>query len=254
MPAIFFGHGSPMNVIEDNRFTQKWETLANEFPRPNAIVSISAHWETSGTFVTATENPQTIHDFGGFPNELYDAKYPAPGNPKLAEIIIDSVTSTKINKDLKWGLDHGTWSILSKMYPKADIPVLQLSIDYTKPFEFHYKLGKELKFLRENGILLIGSGNIVHNLRLLNWQMPNAGYDWAIEANDNVKSFVINNDVNSLIGNGLTGKDIKLAIPTPEHYIPLLYILATKSENEQIEFFNDEPVYGSLTMTSFIIK
>ncbi|MDP4271308.1 MAG: 4,5-DOPA dioxygenase extradiol [Bacteroidota bacterium] len=250
MPMLFVGHGSPMNAIEENEFVTGWRSQAATLPRPSAILCISAHWETRGTYVTAMAKPQTIHDFGGFPCELYQVQYPAPGNPGLANEVTKLITGTPVFPDEKWGLDHGTWSVIKHFYPEADIPVVQLSINYLMSPRHHYELAKELAILRSKGVLIVGSGNIVHNLRVLNWSNPNEGYDWAINANEKVKSLILKNDYTSLIDYTSLGNDVKMAIPTAEHFLPLLYILGLKKENEELSFFNDKAVYGSLTMTS----
>ena len=252
MPTLFLGHGSPMNAIEENEFVRSFRALGKELIKPTAILCISAHWETKGTFVTAMEHPPTIHDFGGFPKALFDVQYPAPGSPTLASEIKDTVKTTTVGLDDKWGLDHGAWSVIKHLYPLADIPVLQLSIDYTKPPEYHYSLASELKSLRDKGVLIIGSGNLVHNLGLVDWRRLNESFafDWAEEASEKIKSFIINDDHNNLIRFGSQGKAFNLAIPTPEHFMPLLYVLSLKDKNDKISFFNDKPVAGSLTMTS----
>jgi len=252
MPVLFLGHGSPMNAIEENEFVASFRQLGKELVRPNAILCISAHWETKGTYVTAMQTPPTIHDFGGFPQALFEVQYPAPGSPELAQETKNIVTKTEVGLDDKWGLDHGAWSVIKHLYPNADIPVIQMSIDYTQPGSHHYELAKELNSLRHKGILIIGSGNMVHNLRKVAWNKLNEEYafDWAIEANDKMKSYILSGDHQNLINFKSQGKAFDLAIPTPEHYMPLLYTLALKEENENITLFNDKPVGGSLTMTS----
>ena len=257
MPVLFVGHGSPMNAIEENEFVQGWRKVAKTLPKPNAILCVSAHWETRGTSVTVMKKPKTIHDFGGFPQELFDVQYPAPGSPELAEEARRSIKKTEIGLDEKWGLDHGCWSVLRRMFPAANIPVIQMSLDYSQPAQYHYELAEELSPLRKKGILIIGSGNMVHNLRLINWDKmnePGFGYDWAIEANEKMKKYILSNDHQSLINYRAQDKAFNLAIPTPEHFLPLLYALALKEENEKIEIFNDKPVMGSLTMTSLKIN
>jgi len=257
MPVLFIGHGSPMNAIEENEFVQGWRGVAQTIPKPNAILCISAHWETRGTSVTFMERPETIHDFGGFPRELFKVQYPAPGSPELAQEVRSIIKKTDTGLDEKWGLDHGCWSVLLRMFPAADIPVIQMSLDYSRPAQYHYDLAEELSTLRKKGILIIGSGNLVHNLRLINWENmnePGFGYAWAIEANDKMKKFILSNDHQSLINYREQGKAFNLAIPTPEHFLPLLYILALKGGNEKVEIFNDKPVMGSLTMTSLKIS
>jgi len=254
MPVLFVGHGSPMNAIEENEFSKKWQSLGKSLPIPQAILCISAHWETKGTYVTAMQKPKTIHDFGGFPRALFDTQYPAPGLPELEKELKAIVKSTSVKPDIEWGLDHGAWSVLNQMYPKADIPVVELSLDYTKSADFHYALGKELKALRNKGVLIIGSGNMIHNLGMLNWQQPDSGYDWAQELNQTLKSKILNGNHTNLIQyHQLTGKPA-LAIPTPEHYLPLLYILGLQEKNEQPNFFNDRLQMGSVSMTSILFE
>ncbi len=253
LPALFVGHGSPMNAIEDNEFSQTWSKFGREIPKPKAVLVISAHWLTNGTFVTAMEQPRTIHDFGGFPQELFDVQYPAKGSPELATETAKLITSTNVGLDHEWGLDHGTWSIVKHMYPDANIPVLQLSIDYNKPAQYHYDLAQQLKSLRSKGVLLIGSGNMVHNLRMVAWdklQEAEYGFDWAIEMNSIFKDKISNRDFNSLIHYEKLGAAAKLAIPTPDHYYPLIYSLALQDKEDEITFFNDKLVGGSLNMTS----
>ncbi len=252
-PVLFIGHGSPMNGIENNAFSQTWAKFGAEIPKPKAVLVISAHWLTKGSHITAMTNPKTIHDFGGFPQALFDVNYPAPGNPDLAKFTSQLVTSTNVGLDHDWGLDHGTWSVVRHMYPNADIPVLQFSIDYSKPPQYHYDLAKQLKSLRKKGVLIIGSGNMVHNLRMVAWDKLNDtefGFDWAIEMNSVFKEKIGNNDFKSLIDYEKLNPAAKLAIPTPDHYYPLLYSLALHDNKEEINFFNDKTVGGSLTMTS----
>ena len=253
MPVLFVGHGSPMNGIEDNEFSERWIRMAKEIPTPAAVLVISAHWFTNGTRVTAMDFPETIHDFGGFPQALFDVQYPAPGNPALAAETTQLLHSAHVELDHDWGLDHGAWSVVRRMYPEATIPVLQLSIDYTKPPQYHYDLAKELYSLRKKGVLIMGSGNMVHNLRMISWQnMNNAGfgYDWALTMNDNFKQIITSGDYDPLINYETLGAEARLAIPTPEHYLPLLYSLGLKNDKDEISFFNDKAVAGSLTMTS----
>ena len=252
MPGLFLGHGSPMNAIEENEFVSAFKKLGEVLVRPNAILCISAHWETKGTFVTAMQKPPTIHDFGGFPQTLFEVQYPAPGSPELALQTKNSITKTEVVLDNKWGLDHGAWSVIKHLYPKADIPVIQMSIDYSQPGKYHYELAKEIRILREKGVLIIGSGNMVHNLRLVAWKKLNEqfAFDWATEANEEMKSYILSGDHQKLIDFKSQGKAFDLAIPTPEHYLPLLYTLALKEKNEKIIVFNDKPVAGSLSMTS----
>lgn len=255
MPVLFLGHGSPMNAIEENEFVAGFRNIAKGIPKPNAILCISAHWETKGTFVTAMENPTTIHDFGGFPKALFDVQYPAPGSPELAKETKALITNTEVGLDDKWGLDHGAWSVIKHLYPKADIPVIQLSLDYTQTPQYHYELAQQINSLRNKGVLIIGSGNIVHNLRKVEWRRLNDtfGFDWAIEANEKMKEFILKGNHKQLINFRSQGKAFDLAIPTPEHYLPLLYSLALQDKNEEVRLFNDKPVAGSLTMTSLKI-
>ncbi len=255
MPVLFVGHGSPMNAIEENEFVVGFRDIAKAIPKPSAVLCISAHWETKGTFVTAMNSPRTIHDFSGFPQELYIVQYPAPGNPALAKEIISLIQKTKANLDYQWGLDHGCWIVLKHFYPKADVPIVQLSLDYSESAQFHYDLAKELVSLRKRGVLIVGSGNMVHNLGLITWEHFGSGYgyDWAIEANEKMKNFILTNNNQALINYESQGRAFDLAIPTPEHYLPLLCALALKDEDEKIILFNDKPVAGSLTMTSLKI-
>lgn len=252
MPVLFLGHGSPMNAIEENEFVTGFRNVAKDIPKPSAILCISAHWETKGTFVTAMQHPATIHDFGGFPKELFAVQYPAPGSPDLAKETKSLITKTDVGLDEKWGLDHGAWSVLKHLYPDADIPVIQMSIDYSQNSQYHYELAQQIKSLRERGVLVVGSGNIVHNLRMVEWRRLNEtfGYDWAIEANEKMKKFMLDRDHQELINFRSQGKAFDLAIPTPEHYLPLLYSLALQDTNDEIKLFNDKAVAGALTMTS----
>jgi len=256
MPVLFIGHGSPMNGIEDNEFSQRWTRMAKEIPKPSAVLVVSAHWFTKGTRITAMDFPETIHDFGGFPQALFDVQYPAPGNPELAKETASLLHSARVELDHDWGLDHGAWTVVRRMYPEAKIPVLQLSIDYTKPPQYHFDLAKELYGLREKGVLIIGSGNMVHNLGMIAWAKLNEvgyGYDWALKMNDTFKQLILDGDYKSLINYESLGAESRLAIPTPEHYLPLLYSLGLKGSNDNISFFNDKAIAGSLTMTSVLI-
>jgi 4,5-DOPA dioxygenase extradiol len=251
MPVLFIGHGSPMNGIEDNEFSQSWKKLAASMPVPKAILVVSAHWFTKGTRITAMDFPRTIHDFGGFPKALFDVQYPAPGNPALAKETASLIKTSAVALDHDWGLDHGTWTLTRHMFPKADIPVLQLSIDYTKGPQYHYDLAKELLALRKKGVLIIGSGNMVHNLGMISWDMINGGgYDWAIQMNDTFKKHILSQNHQALIQYEKLGREGGLAIPTPEHYLPLIYTLALQTDKEEAVIFNDKAIGGSLTMTS----
>ena len=257
MPVLFVGHGSPMNGIEDNEFSRRWAELGKEIPQPRAVLCISAHWLTQGTHVTAMPHPKTIHDFGGFPEELYQVQYEAPGDPELARETAQLIRETQVGLDHDWGLDHGCWSVVRRMYPEATIPVLQLSIDYHKPASYHYAIAKELATLRRKGVLVMGSGNMVHNLRMIAWdkiEESGFGYDWAREASETLKRLIASKDHQALMEYRELGAAAQLAIPTPDHYYPLIYTLALQDEKDDISFFNDRHVAGSLTMTSVKIS
>lgn len=230
MPALFIGHGSPTNTLERNGFTEAWRTLGRQLPRPRTLLVISAHWYFGATAVTAMPRPRTIHDFYGFPQKLFDFEYPAPGSPEVAQEIVEAVKPTWCGLDRdQWGLDHGTWSVLAHLYPEADVPVVQLSINALKPLEYHLELGKSLASLRERGVLVVASGNIVHNLRLLQWDRPDAAFDWAIRFDDAVAQAITEapGDILSLVEH----PDYKLAVPTPDHFVPLLYLAGLASED-----------------------
>jgi 4,5-DOPA dioxygenase extradiol len=260
MPVLFVGHGTPLNAIEDNPFSRGWRAVSQVLPRPQAILCISAHWETWGALVTAMERPRTIHDFGGFPGELYETQYPAPGSPWLARETQRVLPSTPIGLDQDWGLDHGCWSVLKQMYPAADIPVVQLSLDESKSPAEQYALSRELAPLRRQGILILASGNMVHNLGRIVWPRDGTGdfnkpfgLDWALEADGLFKRLIAGRRHAELANYPALGAAVRLAVPTPEHYLPLLYALALQGEAESVLYFNDQPVAGSLTMTSLII-
>ncbi len=253
MPVLFLGHGSPMNAIEENQFVQGFRKAASEIPKPNAILCISAHWFTNGTKVTAMSTPRTIHDFGGFPQALFDVQYPAPGFPELARETAELLKPVFVEEDHSWGLDHGAWSVIRHMYPEADIPVIQMSIDYSKPPQYHFDLAQKLNKLREKGILIIGSGNIIHNLRLIDWRNINtvgAGWDWAVEAREKTNNWLLDGNFKNLIEYHNQGISLQYAIPTPDHYLPLIYILGLKTTSDELSLFNDELIGGSLSMTS----
>ncbi len=256
LPALFIGHGSPMNAIEDNRFTREMKAIAAKLPTPKAILMISAHWETKGTKVTAQAMPPTIHDFGGFPQALFDVQYPAPGSDWLVTETQAAVHKTQVVADNSWGFDHGCWSVTRNLYPDANIPIVQLSLDYTQSPQYHYALAQELAALRSKGVLIIGSGNIVHNLGMVAWDrdfnMPYA-FDWAQEINETFKKNILSGNHQALIDYPKLGKSAMLAIPTPEHYLPLLYVLGTQGKTDSLAFFNDVPVGGSLSMTSVVL-
>jgi len=253
MPVLFLGHGSPMNAIEENQFVQGFRNISHEIPKPNAILCVSAHWFTDGTFVTAMEMPKTIHDFYGFPKELFDVQYPAKGSPELAKETAQLLLPEIVEEDHNWGLDHGAWSVIRHLYPNAEIPVIQLSIDYTKPPQYHFDLAKKLSKLREKGILIIGSGNIVHNLRMVDFRnIDNVGfgYDWAIEAREKTNNWLLDGNFRNLIDYQKQGIAMQTAVPTPDHYLPLIYSLGLKEKSEELSLFNDELIGGSLSMTS----
>lgn len=251
MPVLFIGHGSPMNGIEDNEFSRQWEQLAKEIPVPVAVLVISAHWFTRGTHITAMDFPKTIHDFGGFPKELFDVVYPAPGNPALAQETAALIRQASVGLDHDWGLDHGAWTVVRRMYPDASVPVLQLSIDYTKDARDHYALAGDLALLRKKGVLILGSGNMVHNLKMLSWSLIHGGgYDWALQISDKFRHLILNDDHQPLQAYQSLGKEALLAIPTPEHYLPLMYTLGLKTDKDRVTLFNDKAIGGSLTMTS----
>lgn len=255
MPAIFIGHGSPMNALENNNCTQQWRDLAMRLPKPRAILVISAHWYTqSSTAITAQIQNQTIHDFYGFPPQLASYDYPSQGSIALAEEIVAEIKSEfeiKIAHN-EWGLDHGVWSILTHMYPTPNMPILQLSIDARQDANYHYNLGKKLASLRQNGILIMASGNIVHNLGLLNWHKPNAAYDWAVEFDQKIIAAIQNRDVLSLTNYLALTPMAQSAVPTPDHYLPLLYIIGASNHEDELTIFNQEYQYGSLSMTSIM--
>lgn len=257
MPVLFLGHGSPMNAIEENEFVIGFKNVGKDIPKPNAILIVSAHWETKGTFVTAMDKPRTIHDFRGFPKALFDIEYPAPGCPELAFETKKIITKTQIGLNEQWGLDHGAWTVIKHIYPNADVPIIQMSIDYTQGGQYHYELAKELASLRNKGVLIVGSGNMVHNLAMIAWDKldaDNYGYDWAIEASEKMKEFILSDNFQPLINFKNQGKIFDLAIPSQEHYLPLIYSLALKERYEKITLFNDKAIGGSLTMTSLKIS
>lgn len=257
MPVLFLGHGSPMNAIENNCFTVGFKQIAGGLSLPKAVLCISAHWKTLGTHVTAMEWPETIHNFGGFPQALYRIRYPAPGDADLAQKIRSLVQLTDVKLNYDWGLDHGCWVVMKHLYPQANIPVVELSIDYSQPAAYHYALAKELAALRTEGIMIVGSGNIVHNLRKIDWdhiEDEGFGYDWAVEFNDRIKELILKGDHNEIINIEKTDKNYAAAVPTPDHFLPLLYVLALQTEHDKLSFFNDSLVGGSLSMTSLMLK
>ena len=252
LPVLFVGHGSPMNAIEDNEFSREWAELGRSLPRPQAILCVSAHWQSRGTQVTAMPQPRTIYDFYGFPPELYRQVYPAPGSPDLARRVQTLLGTERVTLDEGWGLDHGTWSVLIRMFPQADIPVVQLSLDATRPEADHYRLAKGLAPLRDEGILVIGSGNVVHNLSVINWD--GAPYDWAVAADARLKDLVTARDHPAIIAYPGSGREARLAVPTNEHFLPLLYVLALQEENENTRFFNEAVSLGSISMRGVVVS
>ena len=248
MPVLFIGHGSPMNAIEDTEFSRAWAEVARSLPKPKAVLCISAHWQTDGTCVTAMEQPKTIHDFYGFPPALFEKRYPAPGSPDLARMTQAMLREAHVELDSEWGLDHGTWAVLCQMYPKADVPVVQLSLDETKQPAFHYELGRALRGLRKKGVLIIGSGNIVHNLREVVWE--DTAYDWALEFDAKVKDLILSGDHKAIIDYSRLGRSAQLAVPTLDHYLPLLYVLGVQDKADGVSFFADKVTLGSMSMRS----
>jgi 4,5-DOPA dioxygenase extradiol len=251
LPAFFIGHGNPMNAIENNEFSLEWDLLGKKLPKPKAILCISAHWETQGTKVTALQSPPTIHDFMGFPKELFAKQYPAPGAPEYARMTAEQVHKTHIELDHEWGLDHGTWSVLCRIFPLADVPTFQLSLDYNKPPQYHYELAGELKALRKKGVLIIGSGNMVHNLRMM--QFKDIAFDWANEFDEKLRHLILQNDHQAIINYKSFGRMAELSIPTNEHFLPMIYALGVQDKNEQPVFFNDKVIMGSISMRSFSV-
>ena len=249
MPAIFFGHGNPMNAIGHNGYTEAWQRIGEQTLRPKAVLSISAHWYVPQTGVTISTNPRTIHDFGGFPPELYQVQYPAPGDPALARHVQQLLVPLDVRRDDSWGLDHGTWSVLKHVYPAADIPVVQLSIDETRPASFHFELARKLAPLRDEGVLIAGSGNIVHNLHTYAWgRHPQEPYDWALRFEAMARDMMQTGEFAPLINYEKLGRDAALSIPTPDHYLPLLYVLATKQQRESVRFPIEGVDGGSISM------
>jgi 4,5-DOPA dioxygenase extradiol len=248
-PAIFFGHGNPMNAVLDNHYTRAWSVIGRELPRPRAILAISAHWYVPETGVTITTAPRTIHDFGGFPRELYQVEYPAPGDPELARRIQHMLAPLPVTLDESWGLDHGTWSVLKHVYPQADVPIVQLSLDETRPASFHFELGAKLAPLREEGVLIVGSGNLIHNLHAYGWgrHVPDP-YNWAVRFEEQARQMMQAGEFTPLIQYDRLGRDAQLSIPTPDHYLPLLYVIATRQQGEKISFPVEGVDGGSISM------
>lgn len=256
MPVLFLGHGSPMNAIEENEFVQGFRNVAANFQKPSAVLCISAHWETRGTMVTAMAHPKTIHDFGGFPQALFEVQYPSPGHPELAQEIKSMVHGADVGLDMDWGLDHGAWSVIKHMYPDADVPVIQMSLDYSKDPRYHFDLARELAALRYKGVLIVGSGNMVHNLREIDWRnmkTDNYSHEWASVASQKFKQLILDGNFDAMVDYQKLGREVLKAVPTPEHFLPLLYTLGLKDKRDEIGLFNDKAVGGSITMTSVMI-
>ena len=252
MPVMFVGHGSPMNAIEDNIYSREWGKIGQQLPRPEAILCISAHWLSQGVRVTAVPKPETIHDFGGFPQALFDAQYPAPGNPALAKETAGLMLPETVEQDVDWGLDHGAWSVLKPMFPGADIPVIQLSLDVKRDHAAHYRLSQSLAALRRRRVLIVGSGNIVHNLGRMQWK--DSAFDWAQEFDDMAVRKIESGDHAALINYEKLGQAAQLSVPSPDHYWPMLYILGLQEKNDELRFFNRKTTMGSVSMTSFIFS
>lgn len=254
MPAVFFGHGSPMNALEDNRHTQAWRAFGKRLPRPRAVVAISAHWYIGGTAVTAMAQPRTIHDFGGFPPALHAVRYPARGDPALARHIGAMLAPVDVRLDDEWGLDHGTWSVLVHVFPDADVPVVQIAIDRSQPPAFHYELGRRLAALRDDGVMLVGSGNLVHNLRLIRRGADSAPYPWATEFNDQARALLERREHQPLVAFESMGGAARMSVPTPDHYLPLLYVIGAQREDDRFSALTDGIELGSISMLSFALS
>lgn len=254
MPALFIGHGSPMNGIDDAAYAKKWSNIGKELPRPRAILSISAHWYIPETSVHISTTPRTIHDFYGFPPELYDMQYPAPGSPDVAQVVREIVGSDEVTEDTAWGLDHGTWIVLRHMFPLHDVPVFQLSINSSKEASYHYHLGETLRALRKRGVLIMGSGNIVHNLSRLNFSGDGSVFPWAERFDAYARDAIIAGDHASLINYHTLGEDAQISIPTPDHYLPLLYVLGTQEKDDVVTFPTEGMDLGSVSMRSVMLQ
>ncbi len=253
MPAVFFGHGSPMNALEQNRYTDAWRQIGTSTPKPKAILCVSAHWYIRGTAVTAMQQPRTIHDFGGFPRELFEVQYPAPGSPELANRVRELLAPVPVQPDQTWGLDHGTWSVLVHVFPGADVPVVQLSIDAGKPAQWHYELAAQLAPLRDEGVLIVGSGNVVHNLGRMQWAEDAKPYDWATHFNEKVRTHLAAREHSPLIDCLSLDSEARLSVPTPEHYLPLLYIIALQGQAETVLLPVDGIEFGSVGMLTVVV-
>jgi 4,5-DOPA dioxygenase extradiol len=252
MPALFVGHGSPMNAIENNVYSREWEDICKNWQKPKAILSISAHWVTDGTRINNDKKPKTVYDMYGFPKELYKIVYNSPGAPELAEFTKELI-SKEVIIDNRWGIDHGTWSVLHRMYPLADIPVYQMSIDISAPAEVHYKIGQEIRALRENGVMILGSGNVVHNLSKINWEFE-GGYPWAVEFDNYIKNKIIDGQHEEVINYKQAGESSKLAFVTPEHFYPLLYVIGASKKEDKLRIFNNSCTVGGISMTSYLFE
>lgn len=252
MPALFLGHGSPMNVLQENRYTRAWRAAGETLPRPRAIIAVSAHWYTQGVAVTAMEDPRTIHDFGGFPQALFDTRYPAPGSPELAQQIADALAPVAVRFDHQWGFDHGSWGVLIKMYPDADIPVVQLSVDATQPPAWHFEQGRKLAALRDSGVMIVASGNVVHNLRKVSWDETSAAWPWALNFNQYVReNLAYQGEIATHpLVNFMQHPDAKLSNPTEEHFLPLLYVLGARQADEPVSVPIDGIEMGAISMLS----
>jgi 4,5-DOPA dioxygenase extradiol len=251
MPAVFFGHGNPLNALARNDYTEGWAALGRDMPRPRAVLCVSAHWYVPGTAVTAMESPRTIHDFGGFPRELYEFQYPAPGDPELANHVRELLAPVPVGLDYRWGLDHGTWSVLCHVFPRADVPVVQLSIDETRAAAFHYELAKRLATLRDDGVFVVGSGNLVHNLHAYAWGRHKVEpFDWAVRFEERARELLLAGNDGPLVAYETLGRDALLAAPTPDHYLPLVYVIALRREGERVSFPVEGVDGGSVSMLS----
>lgn len=253
IPAVFFGHGSPMNALARNQYSEAWRRVGESMPKPRAVLAVSAHWYTRGTLVTADEHPKTVHDFYGFPKALFDVQYPAPGDPALVERVRELLAPVTVRPDRSWGLDHGTWSVLVHVYPKADVPVLQLSIDATQPPQFHYDLGRRLAPLRDEGVLLAGFGNVVHNLQAMRRTEDATAFDWAARFESAIRKALIDRDHDTLVHWERLGDDARLSVPTPEHYLPLLYVAGAQRDGEQVAIAVDGVDLGSISMLTAVV-
>lgn len=253
MPAVFLGHGSPMNTLETNRYTAAWRDIGQRAGKPRAVLCVSAHWYIRGVAVTAMKQPETIHDFRGFPQALTEFQYPAAGSPALASRVRELLHPLDVQMDQQWGLDHGTWSVLAHVFPQADVPVVQLAIDGTQPPQFHYDLAQRLAPLRDEGVLIVGSGNVVHNLRTLKFSGERSPYDWAQRFNEHVRAHLLDRDHASLVHYEMLGEAARLSVPTPDHYLPLLYVIALQGKDEKLSIPIDGIEAGSISMLAAVV-